>query len=101
MHSTEIPVYGKQEPSAYNGYFGSMHSPRAAVRWLEGNILPQKEHREVPFDLKLLDGYMEQYQLAPDFILSITREGDKLFAQAGGQPKAPDFFRMANGSSSY
>jgi Beta-lactamase/Domain of unknown function (DUF3471) len=38
-------------------------------------------------DPKLLDGYVGSYELAPNFILSITREGDHLFEQATGQPK--------------
>lgn len=38
-----------------------------------------------------LDGYVGQYQLAPNFILSITREDGSLFAQATGQPKAQLF----------
>ena len=46
-----------------------------------------KEHKEITVDPKLFDGYVGQYQLAPNFILTITREGDKLFAQATGQPK--------------
>jgi len=48
---------------------------------------PPKEHKEVAVDPKLLDGYLGRYQLAPNFILTITREGDRLFAQATGQPK--------------
>jgi CubicO group peptidase (beta-lactamase class C family) len=48
---------------------------------------PPKEHKEITVDPKLFDGYVGQYQLAPNFILTITREGDKLFAQATGQPK--------------
>jgi CubicO group peptidase (beta-lactamase class C family) len=48
---------------------------------------PPKEHKETAVDPKLFDGYVGQYQLAPNFILTITRDGDKLFAQATGQPK--------------
>jgi len=48
---------------------------------------PPKEHKEITVDPKLFDAYLGQYQLAPNFILTITREGDKLFAQATGQPK--------------
>ena len=48
---------------------------------------PPKQHKEISVDPKLFDGYVGQYQLAPNFILTITREGDKLFAQASGQPK--------------
>jgi len=48
---------------------------------------PPNQHKEVAVDPKLFDGYVGQYQLAPNFILTITREGDQLFAQATGQPK--------------
>ncbi len=34
---------------------------------------------------------MGLYQLAPNFILTVTREGDQLFAQATGQPKLEIF----------
>jgi CubicO group peptidase (beta-lactamase class C family) len=37
---------------------------------------PPKEHKEIAVDPKLFDGYVGQYQLAPNFILTITREGD-------------------------
>ncbi len=57
----------------------------------EGELPKPKEHKEITLDAKLLDGYVGQYQLAPNFILTITREGDKLFAQATGQPKAQIF----------
>jgi CubicO group peptidase (beta-lactamase class C family) len=48
---------------------------------------PPKEHKEITVDPKIFDGYVGQYQLAPNFILTITREGDQLYAQATGQPK--------------
>jgi hypothetical protein len=48
---------------------------------------PPKEHKEIPVDSKLFDGYVGEYQLAPDFILTITRQGDRLFLQATGQPR--------------
>ena len=48
---------------------------------------PPREHKEITVDPKIFDGYVGQYQLAPNFILTITREGDQLFAQATGQPK--------------
>jgi CubicO group peptidase (beta-lactamase class C family) len=43
---------------------------------------PPKEHKEIKVDPKLFDGYLGRYELAPDFILTITRQGDHLFAQA-------------------
>jgi hypothetical protein len=63
-----------------------MHAKR-----FEGAVPLPKAHQEVSVDPKLFDGYVGQYQLAPNFVLTITREGDKLFAQATGQPKAQIF----------
>ena len=57
---------------------------------IEGEVAPAaapKEHKEIAVDPKIFEGYVGQYQLAPNFILTITREGDSLFAQATGQPK--------------
>ena len=54
-------------------------------------VVLQSERKEVPVDPKLLDGYVGNYELAPKFILSVTREGDKLMTQATGQSKVPIF----------
>ena len=50
-----------------------------------------KERKEIAVDSKLFDGYVGRYQLAPNFILTVTREGDHLFTQATGQPKVEIF----------
>ncbi|HEX3741925.1 MAG TPA: serine hydrolase [Terriglobales bacterium] len=52
---------------------------------------PPKEHKEVAVDPKIFDSYIGQYQLAPNFVLTITREGNQLFAQATGQSKIEIF----------
>lgn len=52
---------------------------------------PPKQHTEVAVDPKLFDGYVGRYELAPDFILTVTREGNRLFTQATGQPKLEVF----------
>jgi len=49
--------------------------------------LVSEQHKAVPIDPKLLDGYVGAYQLAPDFILTFTKEDNRLFTQATGQPK--------------
>jgi D-alanyl-D-alanine-carboxypeptidase/D-alanyl-D-alanine-endopeptidase len=54
-------------------------------------IQAAKERKEVAVDPKLFDGYVGQYQLAPNFILTVTREGNHLFVQATGQGKAEIF----------
>jgi CubicO group peptidase (beta-lactamase class C family) len=43
--------------------------------------------RPVTIDPKIFDGYVGAYQLAPNFVLTFTKEGDKFFTQATGQPK--------------
>lgn len=49
---------------------------------------PKKEApKEVAIDPKLLDKYVGRYQLAPSFILDVTRQGNRLFVQATAQPK--------------
>jgi serine-type D-Ala-D-Ala carboxypeptidase/endopeptidase len=45
------------------------------------------EHKQVAVDLKILDGYVGMYQLAPSFAITITRDGEHLFEQATAQPK--------------
>jgi CubicO group peptidase (beta-lactamase class C family) len=46
---------------------------------------PPKQHTEIPIDPKLLDGYTARYQVTPNLVLEITRDGDRLFAQGSAQ----------------
>lgn len=41
----------------------------------------------VAVDTKNFDLYTGQYQLAPNFIITVVKESDKLFGQATGQPR--------------
>ena len=41
----------------------------------------------VKVDPKLFDAYVGRYELAPNLILTISRDGDRLLAQATGQPQ--------------
>ena len=50
-----------------------------------------KEHKEIQVDPKIFDRYVGNYQLAPNFSIRITREGDHLFEQATNQPKVEVF----------
>lgn len=58
---------------------------------IEGETPPPKEHKQIAVDPKLFDGYVGSYELAPGFILTVTREGDHLFTQATGQSKIEVF----------
>jgi D-alanyl-D-alanine-carboxypeptidase/D-alanyl-D-alanine-endopeptidase len=50
--------------------------------------IPNGSPREATVDSKLLDRYVGHYKLTPTFIFSVTREGDQLYVQATGQPRA-------------
>jgi CubicO group peptidase (beta-lactamase class C family) len=46
-----------------------------------------KQRAEISVDAKILETYVGEYQLAPTFKLTVTREGNNLFVQATEQPK--------------
>jgi CubicO group peptidase (beta-lactamase class C family) len=54
-------------------------------------VKPPEEHQEITLDAKLLDNYAGTYRMAPNVLMTISREGDQLFAQLTGQPKFPLF----------
>ncbi len=54
---------------------------------MEGEPPPVKEHKAIAVDPKIFDGYTGRYQLAPNFVLTVTREDNHLFVQATAQPK--------------
>ena len=47
----------------------------------------RKERKEIAVEPALLDAYTGEYQLAPTFALTITKEGNQLFLQATDQPR--------------
>jgi serine-type D-Ala-D-Ala carboxypeptidase/endopeptidase len=50
-------------------------------------VEPVKEHKEITVDPKSFDNYLGSYQLAPNAIITISRDGDQMFVQLTGQPK--------------
>jgi CubicO group peptidase (beta-lactamase class C family) len=74
------------------------------------NPEPPKQHTEIPIDPKLLDHYTGRYQVTPNLIFEITRDGGRLFAQGfaqafaqdAGQPIAlPKFELFAEGEKNF
>lgn len=57
-------------------------------------IPARKERQQISFDPKRFDAFTGNYQLAPQFVLAVSREGDRFFTQATGQPKI-EIFAMA------
>jgi len=52
---------------------------------------PSETSVSITLDSAVLDRYTGDYQLAPNAVLAVTREGNRLFAQLTGQPKAEIF----------
>ena len=48
-----------------------------------------EERPQVAVDTALLEDYLGRYQLRPDFVITVTLEGDQLFVQATDQPRFP------------
>lgn len=46
-----------------------------------------KERKAISLDPKILEAYVGRYALTPSIIITVTREGDKLYAEAPGQSK--------------
>jgi beta-lactamase regulating signal transducer with metallopeptidase domain len=58
---------------------------RAVAEFMQRLDAERAPHAEVAIDPQLLDGYVGAYQLTPRLIFTITRDGNKLFAQLTGQ----------------
>lgn len=54
---------------------------------LLGAQAPPKTRTEIAVDPQKLEPYVGRYQLAPTAIITMTREGGRLFTQLTGQPK--------------
>lgn len=50
-------------------------------------IVKRLEGKETKVDPAMLGAYVGDYELAPNFILTITKDGEKLFGEATGQGK--------------
>jgi hypothetical protein len=45
------------------------------------------ERTVINLDSKIYDAYIGQYELAPNIVISVTKEGERLISQTTGQPK--------------
>jgi CubicO group peptidase (beta-lactamase class C family) len=67
-------------------------------KWPLTKIEPPKEHKEIAVTPGVLDAYPGTYELAPQQVITVTRDGPHLFAEMTGQSKiqlfaeAPDQF---------
>lgn len=58
------------------------HAPR-----VEGEAAARapREHKAIPIDPKIFDAYVGSYQLGPNFVLTVTRDGGDFMMQLTGQ----------------
>jgi len=59
-------------------------------------VILSSERKQIQVDPKVFDGYAGRYQLMPNVIVSVTREGNHLFSQVNAQPKSEIFPEAAN-----
>jgi serine-type D-Ala-D-Ala carboxypeptidase/endopeptidase len=67
---------------------------------------PPRQRTEIHIDPKLLDNYTGRYQVAPNLIFEITRDGDRLFGQGftqfnGQATVLPQFELFAEGEKKF
>jgi beta-lactamase regulating signal transducer with metallopeptidase domain len=64
-------------------------SPEAAQQYEDARLKRVEEerapHTEISIDPHLLDGYVGTYQLRPQLVFTVTRDGDHLWAKLTGQ----------------
>jgi len=79
-------------------------------KWPLADPEPPQDRSEIHIDPQLLDHYTGRYQVTPDLTLDITRDGDRLFAQAfvqlphkqpGDLVAAPRFELFAEGTQKF
>ena len=52
-------------------------------------VPPPRQRTEVAVDSVMLQRYVGEYEVTPQFVLTITREGSQLYVQATGQARVP------------
>jgi len=63
-------------------------------KWPLADIEPPKQRTEIPIDPRLLDNYTGRYQITPELIFEVTREGDRLFGQTLARAVAGPKFEL-------
>ena len=74
---------------------GKISKSLAAIALGQPYELPQ-EKKAIEVDAAILKKYVGEYQLAPNFILTVSLEGNQLKAQATGQPEVELFAEKEN-----
>ena len=123
LHKVEM-VWENGQTGGYRAFIGFVPKKRIGVVVLSNSAntiddigvhLLDKDtplrplHREVEIKPAQLDNYIGRYVVDENFALNVTRDGDKLYVQPTGQPRAELFFmgddqfflRVANGTVTF
>ncbi|KAF0159456.1 MAG: penicillin-binding protein beta-lactamase class C [Ignavibacteria bacterium] len=84
---------GNKEEAIVNYKKSLELNPRntGAVKVLKENGVTVDEPKEIKLSAEILKQYVGKYQLAPNFIMAVTVNGEKIFVQATGQPQTEIF----------
>jgi pimeloyl-ACP methyl ester carboxylesterase len=86
-----------ERPQQFDGHVSEVvtalvrHAAEGKPLQLAGALAPPKARKEVRLTPAQLDRCTGRYEIAPGFVLTITREGDRLMSQATGQPQVEIF----------
>ncbi|MCW3109700.1 MAG: serine hydrolase [Segetibacter sp.] len=72
-----------------------IHSRTANEVWIKTNK-PAASEDGIKVDEKILESYVGEYEINPDFVFSITKEKGRLFLKATGQEKVEIFAEAEN-----
>src|SRR5215471_5322964 len=96
-HLTVTAHFDNSERNKYNPdpskvvRWGDPTYDEMMIGWITYVVDRPKERAVAAIDPRILDKYVGQYQFAPNYALTLTKEGDKLMGQAPGQPKVQFF----------
>src|SRR5262245_11327549 len=84
----ELEVYGQKQVTYFHSTdtWTKIQNGQWKLAAVQVMAIPN-ERKPIAVDPNKLDAYVGQYQLAPDVIYTITREGNKLFGQRTGRAK--------------
>jgi pimeloyl-ACP methyl ester carboxylesterase len=86
-----------ERPQEFDGHASEVvaalarHAADGKPMQLAGALASPKARKEVRLTPAQLDRCTGRYEIAPGFVLAITREGDRLLSQATGQPSVEIF----------
>ncbi len=66
---------------------GQAAAPKLLTASASNNVNPPTQRQEITLDPKIFDRYAGIYQFSPNTLLTISREGERFYAQLAGQAK--------------